>query len=629
LTVAAALRVVFPTADPPWRVPVGITWHDEGPWVHNARNKVLWGEWSLDRWNPMYLTPVFTGLEYAAFSTFGVGQWQARVVSQVMGLIAVAAIGLGVAAIASRRTGLLAAALVATNYVGVMWDRVALMEATMTAFIAIAWGAYAAAQRRPAWGILAGSAAVLAFFTKAAAAFFIAAIGMEVTWALLSWIATCRPGLKPRPYMDGAKDGPSMDGAKRGPSVDGAKHGPSMDGASSAGPGLQSNGGDHHRPIWGRGFMPRPTSTTLETTQARAALWTIAGLALAGGVFLFWFVVPHWTEFRFYNWEMSVTRKPAYGLSEFVDRASWLPAVNDFFTRMWLATVVTLAGCLALLGRWRTIEPGERLLLLWIGLGVAELVVHDAGNQRRLIFFIPAFAAVTALVLGSGGRWLAGLASIGRRALTTALPILLYASYIVAAPIVRLTDIYEVRPAVRGGALAAVLLTVLLVSFWPRIRRWVARQRWSFAAAATVVAIVITGDLVQFWQWAAGRTYKNVEASRLIGRLLPPGTLVQGKLANGLALENRIKPIFVGRGFGNYHDRLSRDDVRYVLTYVTPRPGFEGPVILDVLDALPEWHILRTFDVAETSAGHDRAALIEKGPRGPAIPTTELSRAHD
>ena len=58
--------------------------------------------------------------------------------------------------------------------------------------------------------------------------------------------------------------------------------------------------------------------------------------------------------------------------------------------------------------------------------------------------------------------------------------------------------------------------------------------------------------------------------------MLPPGTLVHGKLANGLALENRIRPIFVGRGFGNYDDRKTRDDVRYILTYVAPSLGYES-----------------------------------------------------
>ena len=133
-------------------------------------------------------------------------------------------------------------------------------------------------------------------------------------------------------------------------------------------------------------------------------------------------------------------------------------------------------------------------------------------------------------------------------------------------------------------------------------------------AALVMLAVLMAGDLAQFGQWAADRTYKNVTASRLIGEWLPPGTLVQGKLANGLALDNRIKPIFVGRGFGNYEDRLTRTDARYLLTYLTPWTGYEGPVITDVLDGCPGWRILRTFDVAETAGGHDRAALILKPP---------------
>ena len=54
------------------------------------------------------------------------------------------------------------------------------------------------------------------------------------------------------------------------------------------------------------------------------------------------------------------------------------------------------------------------------------------------------------------------------------------------------------------------------------------------------------------------RSYENYEASLALGRALPPETLVQGKLANGLALENRIRPIFIGHEFGNYADRKER-----------------------------------------------------------------------
>ena len=106
-----------------------------------------------------------------------------------------ALLGVGLAALAGRRAALFGAALLATNYVYVMWNRAALMEATMTAFIVFSWAAYACARRRPTLGLLAGLAALLAFFTKAAAAFFVGAIALDA----LSTIAAARhPGVERR-----------------------------------------------------------------------------------------------------------------------------------------------------------------------------------------------------------------------------------------------------------------------------------------------------------------------------------------------------------------------------------------------------------------------------------------------
>ena len=42
LLVGALLRGLWLTADPPTHHAVGIVWHDEGAWVHNARNRALW-----------------------------------------------------------------------------------------------------------------------------------------------------------------------------------------------------------------------------------------------------------------------------------------------------------------------------------------------------------------------------------------------------------------------------------------------------------------------------------------------------------------------------------------------------------------------------------------------------------
>ncbi len=112
------------------------------------------------------------------------------------------------------------------------------------------------------------------------------------------------------------------------------------------------------------------------------------------------FVLPNWADYRFYNWQMSVTRKPEYSVGALADRASWLPLVQSIFSRMWLEL---LRGRMRTAGHRRALADGaaraERLLVLWVIVGLAELVVHDSGNERRYVMFIPAFVALAALAI--------------------------------------------------------------------------------------------------------------------------------------------------------------------------------------------------------------------------------------
>ena len=144
--------------------------------------------------------------------------------------------------------------------------------------------------------------------------------------------------------------------------------------------------------------------------------------------------------------------------------------------------------------------------------------------------------------------------------------------------------------------------------------------------------LAVAGDLAQYRQWTPPSDdgkLRRVDRRRPCARA---GDTRAGKLANGLSLENRIRPVFIGRGFGNYDDRMARDDVRYILTYIAPSLGYESqkndPVIRDVLEAYPHRTIMMTFDVAETATGHDRAALIDKfgGDPGKAPETTDRAK---
>ena len=552
LVAGTLLRTLWLRADPPTSG-VGIVWHDEGAWVHNARNRALWNAWRTDEWNPVFIAPVFTALEYAAFESLGVGTWQARVVPVLSGLAAIGLLVAGLHAVAGRRTALIGGVLLATNYVFVMWNRAALLESTMIAFIVGSWGAYALASRRPVIGLLAGTAAVLAWFTKAAAAFMLAALVLD---ALLT--------------------------------------------------------------LWRSRRAPAESEVGADR---RAAVWTLAGIAISAAAIGLAFVLPYWHEYRFYNWQMTVARKPSYTLAAIVDRASWLPVVHGIFSRTWL---VVAGGSIAMMGivlGWRTARPAERLLVFWVVLGFLELIAHDSGTERRYVMFIPAFVALAALLAGSG-RTILPVAVTPLPARWTALPVFLLLLYVVAGSLVRLFFVDEIatgsfRTTVRISAAIAVICAAWSIFRWSTLHQALSQQRVPLTLVGVLVAVAVGFNLIEYGQWAAQAGEYNYRASVEVGTRVSPGTPIQGKLANGLSLENRIRPIFIGNGFGNYADRLRRPDVRYILTYTLPRVGFEsgheGRLITELLAQYPQRHDVASFEVDETP-GPDRATLIDKFP---------------
>jgi hypothetical protein len=430
----------------------------------------------------------------------------------------------------------------------------------MTAWIVAAWACYAMAAKRPAWGVLAGVAAVLAWFTKAAAAFFVVALALD---AGLTLLASRLP-------------------ARRARAVRGEPAG----------------------------------------ADVRAAALTWLGLAAAFGAIGLFFVWPHWREYWFYNVQMSVQRKPSYDLASLIDRTTWIGVAQDVLTRMWPVLASAALAVAGVCSRWREAKPAERRLVFWVLLGLLELAVHDSGTERRYVMFVPAFIALASLLWGSGTRWIsprAASAPAWARLLVT--PMLLALAYVVVASAVRtvlvvdLQALHPYRLAVRTAAVVAVLLVAGVWMRWSRVTNWLAARQTPAGWAVALVAIMVAWNVGLFARWAARRGDLNYQASVAVGRLLPPGTLVHGKLANGLALENRIRPVFVGRGFGNYADRFERDDARYILTYDLPQFGYESQpgLIQEILDRYPQAERLATFDVDETP-GRDRAVLIDKHP---------------
>jgi hypothetical protein len=85
LALAAALRWLFPHADPPALLSgSGGLFFDEGAYTNNARNLYLFGSAFFDEWNSYWYSPVLHILQLPVFRVFGIGLHQERLIPMAM-----------------------------------------------------------------------------------------------------------------------------------------------------------------------------------------------------------------------------------------------------------------------------------------------------------------------------------------------------------------------------------------------------------------------------------------------------------------------------------------------------------------------------------------------------------------
>lgn len=151
---------------------------DEGWSVLGARNAALLGRWFTDEWQLAIAQLPFNAAVLVMFKALGVGIIQARIVSVLASLVAVAVLGL----LVGRRFGVVAGAAAAFALgaapLFLFYGRLALLEPTVMAGLVAACAALLARRERGSlWpGLLAGVAMAIAVGTKPSAAAPIAGI---------------------------------------------------------------------------------------------------------------------------------------------------------------------------------------------------------------------------------------------------------------------------------------------------------------------------------------------------------------------------------------------------------------------------------------------------------------------
>lgn len=170
LTLAAVLRLQHIKADPPPLL-VHLTrsagiYFDEGMYCHNARNKILFGTWVRDDWNPLLYNAILTGIYYVGFKVFGISIVTVKVANILFGLLGITFLYLAIRRYLSESQALAIACLFAFDFYWTMYNRIGLLENFSSLFFIISYYFLVRSKEKP-WNMaLVGIFVSLAALSK-------------------------------------------------------------------------------------------------------------------------------------------------------------------------------------------------------------------------------------------------------------------------------------------------------------------------------------------------------------------------------------------------------------------------------------------------------------------------------
>ncbi|NOR15902.1 MAG: hypothetical protein GQ544_09365, partial [Candidatus Aminicenantes bacterium] len=162
------LRWVNLGTDPPQSLSSSMGYYsDPGGYVHNARNRILFGQWETDKWNHMYTSPIPHFVTYLMFLVFGIGIAQMNAVPALFSCLLLVILYFALKNSLNRTYALLGIFLLGSNYIFTMFSMVAVRVMPMVLFVVLALYFLFRKQEIPKLQLfLAGVMCFLAFATK-------------------------------------------------------------------------------------------------------------------------------------------------------------------------------------------------------------------------------------------------------------------------------------------------------------------------------------------------------------------------------------------------------------------------------------------------------------------------------
>lgn len=173
--VSIFIRIYRPYADPPVDLDnSGGLFFDEGGYAHNARNKIVYGEWRMDRFNSMLYSPISSYLIYISFKIFGIGLLQERLVPLILSILLLILFYKVMLNNYDIRTAIVGLLVMGLNFRFAMFNRIGLLENYLAfAYILTLFLFQKGINRNSFYLYLAGLSSILAFIFKNFAIYFI------------------------------------------------------------------------------------------------------------------------------------------------------------------------------------------------------------------------------------------------------------------------------------------------------------------------------------------------------------------------------------------------------------------------------------------------------------------------
>lgn len=573
LTLAALVRFVYPLSDPPFEhnmfnyTSTGELFTFEGDaWSQDARNKALFDHWVLDKWPTSLFMPLHNLASYASFKLFGVGIWQVRLPSMLMGFITVLMIYLVVKKTDNFKTGFLAAFFVGFNYLTVMLNRTALIESGLIFTMTLAYASWVYGFTNRIGFIGFGVLAVLSAIYKPTG-IVIVIIGLIISLTIYLRMKDYRPGM----FF--------------------------LVGVFIAGIVYLFLFHSHLKEIFtfysiiGMAWSPKnifeflvSTATVFVSRYFFFRQPVLSVFSILWVVFFFSWLVKEWVVkigTKSGEDEINITGKLSF--REFLDKTSF----SDYYVICWF-----------LIG----------LFMPWLEGGQSPML-------RRYMFLIPPMAILSAktmiMVMNKESKFF-----INHRLLTL---LLFICGYIICFSLLRIR-FYSYVEQFKGNYLKEFLIIFLssicigvifiaLKPLWIKVGRYLWQNPVIFPY--TLLGLYIMMELGQFGHWVKNRQYTIYDSNKRVAEieeLQHPVVMAGSTLTTTSSFLSKYKTMVIGSPpkYMNWENILDSEDIQYYLLNEEPYKE-DNPILMPFLERFPN-----SIPLAQVQIGKRKATIYKK-----------------